>query len=203
MHSLFDEPRRIPLDGGDVVLHPRPDLPRNADEILALLLDEIPWEQRSVRIQGREIPQPRLVSWHGDASYRYSGLTLAPKPWTPLLDELRACVARITGAKYDSVLLNRYRSGRDSIGMHADDEPELGRNPTIASLSFGAERIFDMRCKDRTGRTVHIPLTHGSLLVMSGETQRNWLHGIAKTQNRPADGERINLTFRLTRSTRN
>ena len=199
MNDLFrdDRPRDLRLPDADVVLHPAPDLGLPADELLRVLTAETPWEQRSVRIQGREVPQPRLVSWHGDAAYSYSGLTLRPNPWTPLLLRMRESLRALTGADFNSVLLNRYRGGRDSIGMHADDEPELGVRPTIASVSLGAERVFDLRRKDRTGRTVHVPLTHGNLLVMAGDTQRNWLHGIAKTE-RPV-GERINLTFRLTR----
>ena len=202
MNDLFrdEAPRDLRLPGADVVLHPSPDLGLPADELLRRLLAETPWIQRSVRIRGREIPQPRLVSWHGDEAYAYSGLALAPEPWTPLLVALRDRVSALTGSSFNSVLLNRYRGGRDSIGMHADDEPELGARPVIASISLGAERTFDLRRKDGSGRTVHVPLTHGSLLVMSGDTQRNWLHGIAKT-DRPT-GERVNLTFRLTRSRR-
>jgi alkylated DNA repair dioxygenase AlkB len=199
MTDLFHDagPRRLELQGADVVLHPSPDLGIDPTEIFHRLKQETPWEQRSVRIHGREIPQPRLVSWHGDVAYAYSGLKLAPNPWTPILTALRDRVAAITGSDYNSVLLNAYRHGRDSIGMHADDEPELGPRPTIASISLGVERIFDLRRKDKSGRTVHVPLTHGSLLVMAGDTQRNWLHGIAKTSE--PTGERINLTFRLTR----
>lgn len=199
MTDLFDAegPRRLTMAGADVTYHATPDLGISADDAFTLLRDEIPWEQKSIRIQGREIPQPRLVSWHGDIAYTYSGLRLMPNPWTPTLQRIRDRVEAITGARFNSVLLNRYRGGRDSIGMHADDEPELGLRPIIASVSLGDERIFDMRRKDRTGNTVHIPLKHGSLLVMAGYTQRNWLHGIAKTQDRA--GERINLTLRHTR----
>lgn len=197
MTDLFDAagPRNLGLTGADVTLHPRPDLGMDPIALFELLKAETPWEQKSIRIQGREIPQPRLVSWHGDEAYAYSGLKLAPKGWTPTLSMLRENLERITGARFNSVLLNFYRHGRDSIGMHADDERELGARPTIASISLGAERVFDMRPK-KGGSTVHVPLTPGSLLVMAGDTQRNWLHGVAKTTERV--GERINLTFRLT-----
>lgn len=198
MNDLFDAagPRRLDLRDADVVLHPRPDLGLAPDLLFERLKAEIPWEQRSIRIKGREIPQPRLISWHGDVGYSYSGISMTLNPWTPLLETIRRSVERITGETFNSVLLNAYRHGRDSIGMHADDEPELGPRPTIASVSLGCERVFDMRRKDRTGGTVRIPLTHGSLLVMAGDTQRNWLHGIAKTDH--DTGERINLTFRRT-----
>jgi len=199
VNDLFDAagPRRIDLKDADVVLHPAPDLGHGPDELFERLKAGIPWEQRSIRIKGREIPQPRLISWHGEVGYSYSGISMTQNPWTPLLESIRRNVERITGATYNSVLLNAYRHGRDSIGMHADDEPELGIRPTIASVSLGCERVFDMRRKDRTGSTVHIPLSHGSLLVMAGDTQRNWLHGIAKTDR--DTGERINLTFRMTK----
>lgn len=198
MTDLFADtsPRRMPLDGGDVVYHPAPALGAMPDTLLAALRSEIPWEQRTIRIQGREIPQPRLTAWLGTVRYRYSGIHHEPRPFTPVLEGLRQRLQAITGASYNSVLCNLYRHGRDSIGMHADDEPELGSQPTIASLSFGATRTFDLRRKDKTGRTLHIPLEHGSLLVMSGDTQKYWLHGIAKVQH-PV-GERLNLTFRLT-----
>lgn len=198
VNDLFDAagPRRLDLKDADVVLHPRPDLGLDPDLLFERLKAEIPWEQRSIRIKGREIPQPRLISWHGDVGYSYSGISMKRNPWTPLLQTIRRSVERITGETFNTVLLNAYRHGRDSIGMHADDEPELGPRPTIASVSLGCERVFDMRRKDRTGRTIRIPLSHGSLLVMAGDTQRNWLHGIAKTDH--DTGERINLTFRRT-----
>jgi len=198
--DLFDAagPRKLRMDGADVTLHPTPDLGAHPDDLFDALKRDIPWEQRSLRIQGREIPQPRLISWHGDVGYSYSGIEMVLNPWTPMLEAIRRNVERITGASFNSVLLNAYRHGRDSISMHADDEPELGPRPTIASISLGCERVFDMRRKDGTGSTVHIPLSHGSLLVMAGDTQRNWKHGIAKT-TRPV-GERINLTFRQTRA---
>jgi len=200
VNDLFDAagPRRIDLKDADVVLHPAPDLGHGPDELFERLKAGIPWEQRSIRIKGREIPQPRLISWHGEVGYSYSGISMTLNPWTPVLETIRDSVERITGCSFNSVLLNLYRHGRDSIGMHADDEKELGPRPTIASISLGCERVFDMRRKDGSGSSVHIPLSHGSLLVMAGDTQRNWLHGIAKTRDQV--GERINLTFRSTKA---
>ena len=198
MSDLFEtnEPTRLQMEGADVTFHRRPDLGMEPRQLLRILRRDIPWEQRSIRIQGREIPQPRLVSWHGEAAYAYSGLKLTLNPWTPTLLALRDRVQEITGASYNSVLLNLYRNGRDSIGFHADDEPELGSQPTIASISLGASRTFALKRKDRTGRRINVELEHGSLLVMAGDTQKNWLHGIDKTGERK--GERINLTFRQT-----
>ena len=198
MHDLFNQndPLRMPMEGADVTFHRRPNLGSDPRRLLYKLRRDIPWEQRSVRIRGREIPQPRLVSWHGDAAYSYSGMKLTLNPWTDTLSALRDRVQEITGTTYNSVLLNLYRNGRDSIGFHADDEPELGPEPTIASISLGDSRTFAFKRKDGTGKRVNLELEHGSLLVMAGATQKNWLHGIEKTnQNK---GERINLTFRQT-----
>jgi alkylated DNA repair dioxygenase AlkB len=197
MTDLFDShgPRRLEMPGADVTLHPRPDLGASPDDLFRRLRAETDWQQRSIRIQGREIPQPRLVAWHGDGSYTYSGLTLQAAAWSPTLLAIRERVEALTGATFNACLLNLYRDGRDSIGMHSDDEPEFGHEPTIASVSLGAERVFDFSKKDGTSAPVHVPLGHGSLVVMAGATQRNWKHGIAKTRERV--GERINLTFRL------
>jgi alkylated DNA repair dioxygenase AlkB len=145
-------------------------------------------------VYGKRYVQPRLTAWYGEARYTYSGLTLQPLPLTPLLEQLRAAVEHATGRRYNSVLLNYYRDGADSMGMHSDDEPELGAEPVIASLSYGATRTFTLRHK-RSKRTVKLDLTDGSLLLMAGKFQANWHHGIAKTAK--VVGPRINLTFRF------
>lgn len=157
------------------------------------LWSEIAWSQRSIIVHGRKVAQPRLTAWYGDASYTYSGIRNDPLPWTPLLLEIKATIEGLLGIEFNSVLLNLYRDGRDSIGYHSDDEKELGPEPIIASLSFGAERIFAFRHKRAEYGDVSVNLTDGSLLVMLGETQKNWLHGIAKVKEA---GPRINLTFR-------
>lgn len=194
--DLFDDdtaPRRLQMPGADVVYHPAFDLGASPDEALEGLRDAIPWIQQDTGWG----PEPRLTSWHADGgiSYTYSGRTMTALPLTPLLDVIRRAVEAASGARYNSVLLNQYRSGQDSIGFHADDERGVG--PTIASVSLGAERVFEMRPNRRTGgiRPVKIALGHGSLLVMAGDTQRNWKHGIRKTDDA---GMRINLTFRWT-----
>lgn len=191
--ELFNSPRKLNFDGADVTYHPQPDLGLPADTLFERLLEVTPWEQRSITIQGRQIPQPRLVAWHGSAAYGYSGLKLQPHAWNDTLNTMRKAIEEITGATFNSVLLNLYRNGRDSVGMHADDERELGKTPTIASISLGAERVFDMQPK-KGGPVRHIPLAHGSMIIMAGDTQRNWKHGIAKV--REQIGPRINLTFR-------
>ena len=168
-----------------------------AETLLAQLTAEVAWEQRSIRIFGQEIPQPRLTAWYGtrEAHYTYSGLTWEPRPFTPALQALRQQVAAATSFRFNSVLLNYYRDGRDSMGWHADDEPELGPEPAIASLSLGATRRF--RLRSRAG-LIHPPfgldLPSGSLLLMCGPTQQHWQHALPKTA-RPI-GPRLNLTFR-------
>ncbi len=162
------------------------------------LIDQTTWRQDPVRLFGRSYPQPRLVAWHGDpgASYRYSGLRLEPLPWTGLLARLRDQAAALAGAAFNSVLLNFYRDGQDSMGLHSDDEPELGPEPIIASLSLGAERRMLFRHRTRRDLPpVRIPLPCSSLLVMRGPTQLHWKHGIEKL--RGGCGKRLNLTFRL------
>jgi alkylated DNA repair dioxygenase AlkB len=142
---------------------------------------------------GRRVAFPRLTAWYGDpgAAYTYSGVRNEPLPWTPLLRELRDRAAAAAGARFNSVLLNRYRDGRDGMGWHADDERELGR--VIASLSVGAVRTFELRHRGDRER-IALPLASGSLIVMAGDTQRHWTHRVPKDAR--AAGERINLTFR-------
>jgi alkylated DNA repair dioxygenase AlkB len=178
-------------DGGILLCDPA-FFPRNdADALFDLLLRETAWKQEV----GRGRPFPRLTAWYADegVNYRYSGVTHIGTGWTPTLLDIKHRIEVASQASFNSVLLNRYRDGRDSIGMHADDEPELGVNPVVASVSFGAVRTFSM--KHRATRAKHVvELTQGSLLVMAGTCQHHWLHGVPKTE-RPV-GERINLTFR-------
>ena len=183
----------IPLDDGELGWQARLPLPYPNEEIFTRLLAETPWRAETVVVFGKRHPQPRLSAWYGDAAYTYSGLRLEPLPWTPLLVQVRAAVEAACGTRFNSVLLNLYRNERDSMGMHSDDEPELGPAPVIASLSFGATRTLVLRHK-RNKQTVRLPLSDGSLLLMAGATQANWLHGINKS-TRPL-GARLNLTFR-------
>jgi alkylated DNA repair dioxygenase AlkB len=169
---------------------------REATALLEDLRQTIEWQQEEILILGRRVSVPRLVAWHGDpgAHYSYSGTDHVPRPWTPTLEAIRERASSLTGAHFNSVLLNFYRSGRDGMGWHADDEAELGRNPVIASVSLGASRRFCLRHRKRAGLRIDVTLTHGSLLCMSGATQHRWLHALPKT--RASVGPRINLTFR-------
>jgi alkylated DNA repair dioxygenase AlkB len=192
---------RIDLPDGDIRLVPR-FLPKSrADAYFADLVDAVDWEQHEIRIGGRSIASPRLSAWYGDpgANYRYSGLSLEPRPWLPLIRELKAKVEGACGRPFNSVLLNLYRNGVDSMGWHSDDERELGERPVIASVSLGATRRFRLRHKKRTDvEPVVVDLEHGSLLIMRGETQRFWKHQLPKT--RKVSESRLNLTFRSVRA---
>ena len=165
------------------------------DDIFARLRSETAWQQRSIHIMGRTVRQPRLTAWYGDpeASYTYSGLKHDPLPWTETLTLIREQLFDMLGAQFNSVLLNLYRDGNDSIGFHSDNEVELGERPVIASVSFGATRKITFRHKKSLHLPVHVKLADHDLLIMAGDTQKNWLHGIEKTSKA---GQRINLTFR-------
>ncbi|NOU27380.1 MAG: alpha-ketoglutarate-dependent dioxygenase AlkB [Polyangiaceae bacterium] len=186
---------QLPL-GGELDFRPDWLAPAEADGVLASILGEAELTQESIVLFGREVLQPRLSLWMGDEPYRYSGKTFAPAPWTPAVGSLRRRLEAETGYRFNSVLLNLYRSGQDSMGFHADDEPELGPRPIIASVSLGAARRFVLRPKAKAAAPLRHEMTlgHGSLLVMLGDTQRNWVHGIPKTTR--AAGQRLNLTFR-------
>jgi alkylated DNA repair dioxygenase AlkB len=161
------------------------------------LIDQVPWRAENIFMWGKSVPQPRLVAWFGDreAHYTYSGVHHDPLPWTPVLLDIRKRVEGIASTHFNSVLLNYYRNHRDGMGLHSDDEPELGPQPAIASLSLGGERIFIMKHKTRRElKSVRLRLASGSLLLMKGETQHYWKHGIDK-QAQPC-GPRVNLTFR-------
>jgi alkylated DNA repair dioxygenase AlkB len=183
----------IPLEDGELSMLSQLPLSISNEQVLAHLIAETAWRSETVTVWGKQHAQPRLTAWHGEAAYTYSGLTLNPLPFTELLLEIKASVEQASGRRFNSVLLNYYRNERDSMGMHSDDEPELGPEPAIASVSFGATRSFILKHK-ATKRTVKLDLTSGSMLLMAGKTQTNWLHGINK-QTRPC-GPRLNLTFR-------
>ncbi len=175
-----------------------------SDTILASLVRDIEWEQRDVVVHNRSFKQPRLVGWYGTGAYTYSGMRLEPKPLTPLLEDLQHRVEETTGQRFNSVLLNRYLAGRNhGIGMHSDNEPELGRDPVIAMLTFGEGRSLAFEPKpwfaekQKTVERFNAPTPTGSLLVMAGQTQRNWKHGVPKAVGKR---DRITLTFRTIRS---
>jgi len=156
----------------------------------------INWRQDTIHMINRTVALPRLTAWYGDddRAYTFSGLTLNPNPWNPMLTWFRDQLQQLTGIRFNSVLLNWYRSGDDHISWHADDERELGRNPVIASINLGATRRFLLRRKDDKQHKIELPLGHGSLLVMSGAVQHHWQHSVPKQAKVRAD--RINMTFR-------
>ncbi|WP_407690288.1 alpha-ketoglutarate-dependent dioxygenase AlkB family protein [Salinivibrio siamensis] len=165
-----------------------------ADTLFSTLLAQTPWQQLPISSFGRTVMQPRLLAWYGDHPYTYSGLTLQPLPWTHPLRQLKCWVEAQCQTPFNTVLLNRYRSGSDYMGWHRDDESELGEQPTIASVSLGASRRFLFRHPKRQEKR-EVLLNHGSLLVMRGTTQTHWQHSLPKTQK--PTSERINLTFRF------
>ena len=194
--DLFDSATTltpIPLTDGELSFLAQLGLPVSNGEVLARLVAETAWRSEVITLWGRQYRQPRLTAWHGEKAYSYSGITFAPQPFTPLQQQILASVQTVSGRRFNSVLLNYYRDGRDSMGMHSDNEAELGPDPAIASVSFGATRNFILQHKVYKQR-LQVGLTDGSLLLMAGTLQTNWAHGINKTA-RPI-GPRVNLTFR-------
>jgi alkylated DNA repair dioxygenase AlkB len=161
----------------------------------ASLAAELAWEQREIVLFGRRVLQPRLIAWGGELPYRYSGQTLPPRPWPPALAPLLQAVRDSLGVGFNHVLANRYRDGQDSMGFHADDEPELGPHPVVATLSFGATRHLNLiPRRKRDGERRRYALAAGDLFVMGGTCQRHFHHGIPREPRVLA--ERISLTFR-------
>jgi alkylated DNA repair dioxygenase AlkB len=193
-------PQSLELPDGDVVFYSAFFPQADADRLLQELLATTAWRQESIKLYGRSVDVPRLTAWYGDegTGYTYSGIMNHPQPWTPALLEVKRAVEPPAGVTFNSVLLNRYRTGQDSVSWHSDDEPEFGANPVIASVSLGGTRTFQLRHKRRKGLKASVELTHGSLLLMRGAAQHNWLHQIPKTAKDVA--ERVNLTFRVVRA---
>ena len=162
-----------------------------ADDFFERIHKRATWERPKVRMFGKTMRAPRLAAWHGDA-----GALHRPRPWFAELRELRARVESHTGARFNSVLLNLYRDGGDSLGWHSDDEPELAAGAPVASLSLGATRRFVLRHKRRKNLApCAVDLRHGALLIMQGELQTYWRHALPRTKQKV--GARINLTFRM------
>jgi alkylated DNA repair dioxygenase AlkB len=199
---LVDNAPEVLVDRDGLITYDRYFLePRVADHLFHSLLGGTDWQQEFLRMYGKRIPFPRLTAWYGDADavYKYSGVSNKPLPWTGELKEIRDALVRRTGVRFNSVLLNQYRTGEDSLSWHADNEPELGVKPIIASVSLGAIRSFDLRHID--GAKISVDLEHGSLLLMSGDLQRYWRHRVPKERN--VSSPRINLTFRVVDAKRN
>ena len=172
---------------------------KNSLFFLPQLLDTIKWKQNTIKMYGKENPVPRLEAWYGDAgkSYAYSGIRMEPTPWTDELKEIKRSIEAKAAISFNSVLINYYRDGQDRVAWHSDDEKELGQNPVIGSVSFGAERIFKLRHKKYKINNLKqsITLGNGSFLLMKGATQHHWMHEIPRTAK--LIGPRINLTFRV------
>lgn len=184
------------LPGAELWFAPRWLDAGHADALFACLRREIQWETHRIRLFGRDLDSPRLSCWIGDegTAYTYSGTRFAPHPWPEALLSVRERLASVLDAPFNSVLANRYRDGRDYMGWHSDNESVLGPRPLIASLSLGEKRRFVLKHRKDSSRKLELELPHGSLLVMGGDTQRNYRHSLPRTA-RPL-GERINLTFR-------
>lgn len=170
--------------------------PAESDAFFKDLRQNTPWQEEKIKMYGKEITCPRRMAWYGEegTSYSYSGIMHHPLPFSPTLLSIKNRIEEEGKNTFNSVLLNLYRDGNDGMSWHSDDEKELGKNPTIASISFGAERVFKLKHKTDKALKTDIILKHGSLLIMAGELQHYWQHSIPKTK-RPI-GERINLTFR-------
>jgi alkylated DNA repair dioxygenase AlkB len=199
LFSLDQKFESVQMPDADVSILHEIEMPLPYDKILQRLMDtaEIKWRQEAVRVYGKEYQQPRLVALYGDSGmkYDYSGISLHPLPWTDLLREIKRRIEDCTDATFNAVFLNFYRDHNDSMGFHSDDEKELGKNPVIASLTFGATRTFLLKHKFKKELPlVKVPLEAGTVLLMKGATQHNWKHGINK-QTTPC-GPRVNLTFR-------
>ncbi len=181
---------------GQVQLHQKA-FTQQAELWMEHLIHETPWEQGVIQLANKTTAIPRLQCWYGDnnAYYQYSGITLSPKPWTPLLTEIKQQVEKFSGQQFNSVLINCYRNGEDSVSWHADNEPELGKDPVIASLSLGQQRTFSIKSNHAADSSVyHLTLHSGALLIMGPSIQRHCLHAVLK--DRRVRGLRINLTFR-------
>lgn len=198
MNSLFPK-ENIKYNLQDADLEYYPDFFKSeiANDLFEKLKNEIPWQQDDIMVYGKTYAQPRLTALFGNEGkpYGYSNIIMQPHNWSPLMMFIKTEIEAVCNENFTTVLLNKYRDGRDSNGWHADNEKELGRNPIIASVSFGAERVFQMKHNTIKDLKQNIVLEHGSLLIMSGTTQHFWKHQIPKTA-KPI-GERINLTFRI------
>jgi len=199
MSDLFSDTKeclQLDLQDAEIILYPHFFGATEEDHYFERLIKELDWSQQRITVYGKQHDVPRLSAWYADdgKTYEYSGLRSVGLPWVPVLTELKKSLLNVTDQAFNSVLANLYRNGADSVGWHADDEPELGREPVIASFSFGEERRFQLKHKTIKSLRHSVILPHGSLLIMKGATQANWLHQIPKS-SRPMR-ERVNLTFR-------
>ena len=193
----MERPIQLKLPESDIHYYPEVYPAQEAERIYSVLMEETPWRAEKIKVFGKTYDQPRLTAWYGEEGkiYSYSNIVMDPIPFTALLLQIKTKIEKLSSEDFNSCLLNLYRDGQDSNGWHADDEKELGRNPAIASLSFGQPRMFRLRHKLDKSIKHKIELAPGSLLLMQGETQHYWQHQLPKTK-RKID-PRINLTFRF------
>jgi alkylated DNA repair dioxygenase AlkB len=185
----------IRIQNGEYIYDPFHFNEAESTKYFNTLLNEVNWKQENMQMYGRVVKFPRLTAWYGenDKKYSFSGITLDPVPWTKSILAIKNSIESKFGKTFNSVLLNLYNSGSDSISWHTDAEEELGKNPVIASVSLGANRMFQLRHRE-TQERIDLELQNGSLLIMQGEFQHYWKHQVPKTKR--AVGKRINLTFR-------
>ncbi|RAR75696.1 alpha-ketoglutarate-dependent dioxygenase AlkB family protein [Flavobacterium aciduliphilum] len=198
MATLFPSEKILfSKEDADLLYYPAFFSPEKAQMLFEKLYAEIPWQQDTLTVYGKTHLQPRLTALFGNEGkpYAYSNIVMQPHPWNTLLMYLKHEVEEVCEENFTTVLLNLYRHGNDSNGWHADDEKELGTNPTIASLSFGAARFFHLQHITKKEEKLKILLESGSLLIMKGPTQHYWKHQVPKTSK--LVGPRINLTFRV------
>lgn len=194
---LFKTPIDLDLKDANVRYYPNFFDTPNANRYFKNLLKHIKWQQDYITLYGKTHKQPRLTAFYANNknSYKYSNITMQPHIFNGDLLDIKSQVEATVNTKFTSCLANLYRDGNDSNGWHADNEKALGKNPVIASLSFGAERFFHLKHKTNKTLKTKFILEHGSLLIMQGETQTHWLHQIPKTKKKIES--RINLTFRI------
>ncbi|MGX7668142.1 alpha-ketoglutarate-dependent dioxygenase AlkB family protein [Flavobacterium pedocola] len=198
MNSLFAaENITLALKDADILYYPDFFTEEEATELFQKLYTETPWQQDDITVFGKKHQQPRLTALYGNdgKNYSYSGITMHPNAWTEALLTIKTKVEKEVNCTFSTVLLNLYRDGKDSNGWHADNEKELGQNPVIASVSFGAERNFQLKHNTDPTEKHNVVLKNGSLLLMKGTTQHFWKHQIPKTKK--IVNPRINLTFRI------
>ncbi|GAA4774661.1 MULTISPECIES: alpha-ketoglutarate-dependent dioxygenase AlkB family protein [Flavobacterium] len=195
--SLFpDEKIVFTLPNAEIEYFPSFFSLEESNNLFEKLKTEVQWQQDTITVFGHSHLQPRLTALYGNEGkpYGYSNIVMQPHQWSPLIMYIKNEVEKVCGENFTTVLLNLYRDGQDSNGWHADNEKELGRNPIIASISFGAERVFQLKHNSQDIKQ-NITLENGSLLIMKGTTQHFWKHQIPKTKKEI--GPRINLTFRI------
>lgn len=197
--SLFsDGPRELLPYDGSALLYDWVLGDTKWEDVMKELTDQVPWEAHTIKMFGKEYPQPRLVAWFGDpgSEYSYSGLKMNVRPWIEPVQALRQIAEQHAQVVFNSVLVNLYRDGDDKVSWHRDNEPELGNTPTIGSISLGAPRRFKFRHLE-TKEQVEATLEPGSLVVMSGLSQSCWEHEVPRQKS--IREPRINLTFRQVR----